>query len=107
MSFSRCIETIKGYIDILKQKLAQDDLRSSLNEIFTKDSNRRYLVDFYILFQIMQRLEHSKLTEISYNNLQSKMAKIKMEINSPSNLDDRDSQQQYFERLLDEVSAEG
>lgn len=105
MLFLNCINNIKENIGILKNKLDEDDLKSSLNELLSKDSNRRYLVDFYILFQIMQRIGKEGLKNISYNELQLKMVKMKEEINSPSNLDAGDSQQDYFEKLLDDVSA--
>lgn len=99
-----CIEEIQTHIEALRDKLNSDDPKLSLNELLSKDSSRRYLVDFYILFQIMQRLGIDRLKEVSYDELQSKMVRIKQEINSPSNLDAGDSQQVYFEKLLDEVS---
>jgi len=103
--FLKCINEVEEFISILKSKLDADDLKKSLDEMFKKDTTKRYLVDFYILFQIMQRLTKDRLESMSYSELQSKMSLIKGKIQQPDELLDGDTHQRYFDRMLDEISV--
>jgi hypothetical protein len=103
-SFSECVTQIDKIIETLKLKLNNSDLKNSLNELLCKDSGRRYLVDFYILFQIIQRLDEKAFQVISFQELHSKIARMRGEIKDPSNLEQGSSQQVYFEQLLDDIS---
>lgn len=106
LAFLKCINQIGETIEILKHKLNEKDLKLSLNELMNKkDTNTRYLVDFYMLFQIMQRLEKKRLEEIGFKELQNKLAIVGEEIKSPRQLEEGISQQQYFEELLDRISV--
>ena len=97
------IEAINNYIHILRHKLNQDDLKYSLNQLLNRDGSRRYLVDFYILFQILHRLSQSESLQINFDSLKEKMATMKREIEAPTNLEPG-SQQEYFTTLLDKIS---
>lgn len=106
-SFIDSIESISRYINILKSKLDQDDLKGSLNSIFNKEqaNYKRYLVDFYILFQILQRYEYEELTKVSFTEIKSKMLRIQKEIKSPDKKSEDFTYQEHFNELLDEVTA--
>lgn len=103
-AFLECIKKVEGFILILKNKLAPDDLKKSLSEMLVRDTPKRYLVDFYILFQIMQRLSEDRLGSMGYDELQSKMFLIKEKIQLPDDLSEGDTHQNYFEKMLDDVS---
>lgn len=103
-SFLACINEVGRFILILKGILNEDDLKKSLSEMLGRETPKRYLVDFYILFQIMQRLEKDKLESMSYDDLQSKMSLIKGKIQQPDELSEGDTHQNYFERMLEKVS---
>lgn len=103
--FLKCIKEVEEFISILKSKLAANNLKESLDDMFKKDTPKRYLVDFYILFQIMQRLTKDRLESMSYDELQSIMSLIKVKIQQPNELSDNDTHQKYFERMLDKVSV--
>jgi hypothetical protein len=102
--FTTCIDEIANIIDILKQKLNDDDYGISLNSLLNRDTNHRYLLDFYILFQIMQRLDKERLKAITFGELQTKMSEIQGEIKTPTCLENGQSPQRYFENLLDKIS---
>ncbi|HFQ5428196.1 TPA: DUF262 domain-containing protein [Vibrio vulnificus] len=102
-NFIDSINQTNEYLNILKSKLDKSDYHTSLNELLVRNGKTRYLVDFYVLFQIFHRLSSREVDSISYDSLKNKMTEIKQEINSPSSLDEG-SQQQYFENLLDRVT---
>lgn len=100
----KSISAISNYLAMLKDKLDSNDYNTSLNELLGRNgSSRRFLVDFYVLFQILHRLNDDDISQISYSSLKEKMTKVKTEINTPTNLV-QGTQQQYFETLLDDVS---
>jgi len=101
-SFMRSLEAIERYIDILKSKLDSSDLKASLNSIFNKEQStyKRYLVDFYILFQILQRYSYKDLDSITFSDLKEKMALVQKEIKNPSEIDDSQTYQDHFSDLL-------
>ena len=98
----RSLEAIERYIDILKSKLDSSDLKASLNSIFNKEQStyKRYLVDFYILFQILQRYSYKDLDSITFSDLKEKMALVQKEIKNPSEIDDSQTYQDHFSDLL-------
>ncbi|WP_105168686.1 DUF262 domain-containing protein [Pseudoalteromonas sp. T1lg23B] len=100
--FLESIGDIEKIISILKSKLSPGNLKNSLNEVFYKEGGKRYLVDFYLLFQIMQRLEHSRQVSITFKELQDKMALVKSKLKNP---EPDVQQQEYFENLLNEISV--
>lgn len=102
--FSKCVDEVINIIGILKEKLNDEDYGSSLNHLLNRDTNHRYLVDFYMLFQIMQRLNKQRLKTITFDELQSKMSEVQNEIKAPSHLKSDQSPQEYFENLLDTIS---
>lgn len=100
--FLDSIKDIEETISILRSKLSPNNPKDSLNEIFSKEGGKRYLVDFYILFQIMQRLDHERQESISFRELQDKMALVKSKLRNPE-LDV--NQQVFFEDLLNNISV--
>ncbi|MBD8480785.1 DUF262 domain-containing protein [Pseudomonas coleopterorum] len=106
-SFSESVQKIRKYIEILKSKLDQDDLKSSLNYLLNKEKTnyKRYLVDFYILFQILHRYSYEQLNLVSFMDLKYKMDRVQKEIKSPSQLDDSGKYQEHFNELLFEVTS--
>lgn len=107
LAFLESVRSIAKYIDILKSKLDPNDYKASLNSIFNKEQTtyKRYLVDFYILFQILQRYEYDDLASVSFDELKQKMARVQREIKTPSKQEDDGTYQEHFGRLLDEVTA--
>jgi hypothetical protein len=105
-SFSLSIEKVSGYIDILKSKLDPLDLKISLNSLLNKEqtNNKRYLVDFYILFQILHRYTYDQLRTISFSALKLKMERVQKEIKNPSQLEDSGKYQEHFNELLRQVT---
>lgn len=99
--FLKCLNYVCNTIDCLKGKLDNEDLKKSLNEIFSKETNIRYLVDFYILFEIMYRIEPRYLEETKFHEIKSLMNKVRNEIKNPNF--EPENYQKYFEGLLDEI----
>jgi len=102
--FLNSINTINSTIGEIKGKLDSENFIESLNILFQRESNKRYLVDFYLLISITQRLSKTRLTTISFSELQEKMQILKDELNNPHKLNEGLSQHDYFESLLDEIS---
>lgn len=104
-SFLLCIEKVDSLISTLKNKLSEDDYKKSLSKMLGRETPKRYLVDFYILFQIMERLEKDRLEAMGFEELQSKMSLIRAKIQKPDELAEHDSHQNYFETMLSTVSV--
>jgi len=104
-SFLECVKEVDDLISILKFKVGVGNPKDELNGIFGRDTQKRYLVDFYILFQIMQSLTKDRLRSMSYKELKSKMSLIKGKMQLPDVLEDGDTHQKYFEKMLSEVSS--
>ena len=102
--FLECIKYVCEVIGILKSKLDNGDLKGELNNLLGKESNRRYLVDFYVLFQIIQSIDMRRLKNITFNELKIKMEEIKNEINNPNSDIKNKEYQRYFEGFLIDVS---
>lgn len=102
--FLNSINSINSIIDEIKLKLNSVNFIESLNTLFQRESNKRYLVDFYLLISITQRLSQDRLSAISFNELQDKMQVLKDELNNPHKLNDGLTQHDYFESLLDKIS---
>ncbi|UFH58507.1 DUF262 domain-containing protein [Sulfurovum mangrovi] len=102
-NFLKSIEEIEKRIEYLKTILNSNDLKKSLNEILGKDSNnrKRYFVDFYILFQILQRYNERSLTQITFEKLKEKMLFILSELKNPST--EENDYQTYFEELFEKI----
>jgi hypothetical protein len=102
--FLACITETASIIDLLKSKLSPDEMKASLNDLFSRDSTKRYLVDFYLLFQILQRLPEVRRNDISYDELQLKLGSVQAKLKNPDLEPKEGSQQMYFENLLEKVS---
>ncbi|WP_323158976.1 DUF262 domain-containing protein [Pseudomonas viridiflava] len=107
-SFSTSVQKVGGYIEILRRKLEQNDLKSSLNSLLNKEQTnyKRYLVDFYILFQILHRYSYEQLSTISLHSLKMKMDRVQKEVKTPSQLDDTGKYQEHFNNLLRDVTRD-
>ncbi len=105
-SFSLSIQKVSGYIDILKSKLDPIDFKISLNSLLNKEQTnyKRYLVDFYILFQILHRYTYDQLRTISFSELKLKMERVQKEIKNPSQLEDSGKYQEHFNDSLRQVT---
>lgn len=104
--FLLCVDDINKYINIVKKKLDQDDLKGALSDLLRASSARRYLVDFYMLFEIIQRLDDSRANEISFQTIEQVMQKIREEMLHPESSDSSSDTQKYFEELLKRLSKE-
>ncbi|QDG58269.1 MULTISPECIES: DUF262 domain-containing protein [unclassified Pseudomonas] len=105
-SFMGSLESIEKYINLLKSKLDPADFKASLNSLINKEQStyKRYLVDFYILFQILQRYSYEDLSQISFNEIKGKMALVQKEIKNPSKIDDAQTYQEHFSELLNSAT---
>lgn len=63
-------------------------MKKSLDYLLNKESRdyKRYLVNFYILFEILQRLSSERLKEITFDELQDKMSNIQQELKIQKNI---------------------
>ncbi|PSU67867.1 DUF262 domain-containing protein [Photobacterium phosphoreum] len=103
--FIKCIDEVAEIINHIKIKLDEKDYDISLSGLLNRDTNHRYLLDFYLLFQIMQRLNKERLKNISFQEIQDKMLEIQREIKTPTNLEKNQTPQEYFEKLLCDISV--
>ena len=103
--FLMSIDKIEECINILKTKLGQDDLKSSLSLLLNKEqtTNKRYLVNFYLLFEILIRLSKEDLNTIVYQQLQDKINAIQQELKKSQKDNEDFSCQDYFINYLDEI----
>lgn len=103
--FIESIDKVEYCINILKQKLDPENMQRSLSSLFNKDSGnyKRYLVDFYLLFEILQRLSVEALEKITYQDLQEKLYKVQLELKNPKK-PSNDNMQDYFINFIDSVS---
>jgi hypothetical protein len=99
-SFLNCVE----YINFFKKKLDPDNLRGALTGLLRTSSNRRYLVDFYMLFEIIQRLDSLRADEIDYQEMELIMQQIRREMQNPKPSSTSSDTQNYFEELLCRLS---
>lgn len=102
--FMNSINEVDKRIEFLKSKLNPSDLKDSLNILLGKEKSKgqRYFVDFYILFQILQRLNESDLSAITFEQLKGKMNFLFSELKNPSVKTNQ--YQVYFEDLFDSLS---
>ncbi|QPB85364.1 DUF262 domain-containing protein [Pseudoalteromonas rubra] len=99
--FISSIEEVKNIISSLKGKLSTSDM-DSMTDLFGRENNKRYLVDFYILFQILQRLDKQRLAEIELIELKKKLSVVQKKLKQPPK---GENQQNYFDDLLDSISV--
>ncbi|RXK14568.1 hypothetical protein CP965_03735 [Halarcobacter mediterraneus] len=107
IDFIECIDYISNIIEILKTKLDNNNLKKSLDLLLNNDSTnyKRYLVNFYLLFEILQRLAtNDNLNQINYEELQSKMNSIRKKLNNPFESTAIDNVQEYFISYLDNLA---
>lgn len=107
-NFMNSISQIEKNIRQLKTKLDPDDLRDSLTALLKGDSTvrRRLLVDFYMLFEILQRLDDQHFSAITFGELQRKFETIKAELKSPQKQNEDMSYQEYFSTFFDNLCLE-
>ncbi|NCD00168.1 MAG: DUF262 domain-containing protein [Bacteroidia bacterium] len=103
--FIESIDRVEYCINRLKQKLDPENMQRSLSLLFNKDSGnyKRYLVDFYLLFEILQRLSVEALEKITYQDLQEKLYKVQLELKNPKK-PPHENLQDYFISFIDNVS---
>lgn len=104
-NFIESINGVENLINILKSKLDTNNMKKSLDFLLNKESKdyKRYLVNFYILFEILQRLTTTRLQNITFHELQDKMLLIQQELKNPKKPNDI-SIQEYFIQYLDNIS---
>ena len=92
-------------INVVKNKLDANDMKKSLDSLLNKESRdyKRYLVNFYILFEILQRLSSERLKDITFYELQDKMLIIQQELKNSKKPNDINIQE-YFIQYLDDIS---
>ena len=80
-------------------------MKKSLDSLLNKESRdyKRYLVNFYILFEILQRLSSERLKDITFDELQDKMLIIQQELKNSKKPNDINIQE-YFIQYLDDIS---
>ncbi|MFX4231356.1 DUF262 domain-containing protein [Aliarcobacter butzleri] len=103
--FIESINSVENLINIVKNKLDANNMKKSLDYLLNKESRdyKRYLVNFYILFEILQRLSSERLKNITFHELQDKMLLIQQELKNPKKPNDI-SIQEYFIQYLDDIS---
>ena len=76
-----------------------------MSALLNKESRdyKRYLVNFYILFEILQRLSSERLKDITFDELQDKMLIIQQELKNSKKPNDINIQE-YFIQYLDDIS---
>jgi len=105
-NFLLSIDKVNEYILLLETKLSQDDLKLSLNLLLNKEPKnyKRYLVNFYLLFELFTRLSKSDFDKITYTQIQDKMYTIQQELKNPNKHDKTLSYQDYFIQYLNNLS---
>ena len=105
IKFIESINNVENLINTLKSKLDSNNMKKSLDSLLNKESKdyKRYLVNFYVLFEILQRLTYQRLENITFEELQNKMVLIQQELKN-SNKPDSMNIQEYFIQYLDEIS---
>lgn len=105
--FLGCITEIENYIHQLEKKLDNNDRKTSLTNLLTADGNksRRLLVDFYILFELLQRMTSEKISSITLDELSNKLNEVQNELKSPSEIKSDESYQDHFSSLFDKLST--
>lgn len=103
--FIEGINSVENLINVVKNKLDANDMKKSLDSLFNKESRdyKRYLVNFYILFEILQRLSSERLKDITFDELQDKMLIIQQELKNSKKPNDINIQE-YFIQYLDDIS---
>jgi len=102
--FLQCVNDINDYIGVIKNKLNPDDLKGSLSDLLRVGNPRRYLVDFYMLFEVLQRFDVSKMNDTSLSEMESTMQLIREEMLNPSSSGSSSDTQKYFEGLIESLS---
>lgn len=105
IKFIESINNVENLINVLKSKLDINNMKKSLDFLLNKESKdyKRYLVNFYVLFEILQRLSSQRLQNITFDELQSKMVLIQQELKY-SKKPDSINIQEYFIQFLDKIS---
>lgn len=87
--FMQSIEILEAKIDKLCEKLDRDNLKNSLHDLLNKEprSYQRYLIDFYLLFEVIVRLDNESFENITFNELQQKLLLVQNELKNPTNRD--------------------
>ena len=103
--FIEGINSVENLINVVKNKLDANDMKKSLDSLLNKESRdyKRYLVNFYILFEILQRLSSERLKDITFDELQDKMLFIQQELKN-SKKPNHINIQEYFIDYLDDIS---
>ena len=103
--FIEGINSVENLINVVKNKLDANDMKKSLESLLNKESRdyKRYLVNFYILFEILQRLSSERLKDITFDELQDKMLIIQQELKNSKKPNDINIQE-YFIQYLDDIS---
>ena len=103
--FIEGINSVENLINVVKNKLDANDKKKSLDSLLNKESRdyKRYLVNFYILFEILQRLSSERLKDITFDELQDKMLIIQQELKNSKKPNDINIQE-YFIQYLDDIS---
>ena len=103
--FIEGINSVENLINVVKNKLDANDMKKSLDSLLNKESRdyKRYLVNFYILFEILQRLSSERLKDITFDELQDKMLIIQQELKNSKKPNDINIQE-YFIQYLDDIS---
>ncbi len=105
-NFLLSINKVNEYISLLKTKLPQEELKLSLSLLLNKESKnyKRYLVNFYLLFEMFIRLSENDFNNITYDQVQDKMYSIQQELKNPNKIDSNLSFQDYFINYLNNLS---
>ncbi len=103
IAFQDSIEVISTCITTLQNILGEIDTKDKLNKLFNLDKKRRtakrYLVDFYLLIQIIAHSLSSQET-MTYQSLHNKFSLIQGKIKNPPEMLDNQQYHEYFDALL-------
>lgn len=105
--FQASIYTISEGIKYLKSLLGSTDLSDNLNSLFNlekKRGSKRYLVDFYILMQLIVSAmkKNDGVTNVTYKDISDKLLFIQTQLKTPPDMDGNKEYQEYFMGLLKE-----
>ncbi len=106
--FQSSLECIQNYIKTVEDKLDSKDKKNSFNILIGKENQKtgkRYLVDFYLLFQILQRIELQELALVSFEELKTMLSKVQDEISNPNELAGVASYEEHFKNIFNVLTS--
>lgn len=98
--FLESISFVEKNITLIEGKLLPDDKKGSFTTLLRSDVQKRYLVDFYMLFQILSFVDVFQKEQISYDQLKSMMSEIQLKLDSPNELSHADDIESRFNEFI-------